>query len=134
MENRTVLDTNIWIDFIISRRLGELFDLIEFNKVVFLRSVPSVDEIKRVLSYSKLKKYGLNVKQTLTTYTTITEYIETQVVFKGCPDQKDNFLFDLAIQGKAKYLVSRDKTVLATPTPGNKLKKMKFQQFKEEVQ
>ncbi|MCL2329073.1 MAG: putative toxin-antitoxin system toxin component, PIN family [Bacteroidetes bacterium] len=134
MENRTVLDTNIWVDFIISRRLSELFDLIEHNKVVFLRSVPSIEEIKRVLSYSKFKKYGLNVKQTLTTYTTITEYIETQTTFKDCLDPKDNFLFDLAIQGKAKYLVSRDKTVLATPTPGNKLKKMKFPQFKEEIQ
>jgi len=134
MENRTVLDTNIWIDFIISNRLRELTDLIENNEVVYLCSNPSINEFKRVLAYDKFQKYGVNQKKMLLLYTAITEYIETQATFKDCPDPKDNFLFDLAIQGKAKYLVSRDKTVLATPTSGNKLKKMKFPQFKEEIQ
>ena len=31
------------------------------------------------------------------------------------PGSKDNFLFDLALQGNAKYLVSGDPDVLGTP-------------------
>jgi len=45
----------------------------------------------------------------------ITEFCETKPLFHDCPDPKDNFLFDLAIQGKANYLVSGDKKVLETP-------------------
>lgn len=107
--------------------------MIEQNKVVFLRSKPSVSELKRVLSYEKFKKYGFDINRTLSFYISITEYIATQELFKECRDKKDNFLFDLAIQGKAKYLVSRDTVVLTTPTSGEKLKKMTFPQFKEDI-
>ncbi|MCL2327939.1 MAG: putative toxin-antitoxin system toxin component, PIN family [Bacteroidetes bacterium] len=134
MGNRTVLDTNIWVDFIISNRLLELTDLMENNEVVYLRSTPSINEFKRVLAYDKFQKYGVNQKKMTQLYTAIAEHIETQAIFKDCPDKKDNFLFDLAIQGNAKYLVSRDKKVLSTPTPGTKIKKMKFPEFKEDIQ
>jgi len=57
MENRTVLDTNIWVDFFISKRTRELIELIDQNKAVFLRSKPAIAEFERVLSYEKFKKY-----------------------------------------------------------------------------
>lgn len=134
MENRTVLDTNIWVDFFISKRTRELIELIDQNKAVFLRSKPAIAEFERVLSYEKFKKYKFNVVRTLAFYEAMTKYVETQELFKDCPDKKDNFLFDLAIQGNTKYLVSRDKTVLATPIPGTHIKKMTFPQFKEDIQ
>ena len=134
MENRTVLDTNIWIDFIVSNRMRELSELIYNNGVVYLRSKPSIEELSGVLDYDKFKKYSPNKKYTLQLYTAITEYVETQAVFKDCTDEKDNFLFDMAIQGNAKYIVSRDKKVLATPTPNNEIKKMNFPQFKKDIQ
>ncbi len=33
-------------------------------------------------------------------------------MFNGCRDANDNFIFDLAIQSKAQYLVSGDKDIL----------------------
>jgi len=37
-----------------------------------------------------------------------------EALFVGCSDKDDNFLFDLAIQTGADYLVSLDKTVQKT--------------------
>jgi putative PIN family toxin of toxin-antitoxin system len=135
MENRTVLDTNIWIDYIISNRMKELSELIFSNNVVYLRSNTSLEELRNVLSYDKFKKFNPAIKYTLQLYTAITEYIETKAEFIGCPDPKDNFLFDLAIQGNAGYLVSRDRTVLAThfPPKNKNIKLMNFVDFKKEI-
>jgi putative PIN family toxin of toxin-antitoxin system len=136
MGNRTVLDTNTWIDCFISRKTRELTNMIDSKEVVFLRSMPSSTELKRVLARDKFKKYNFNINDVIRLHKTITEYIETQEIFKDCPDPKDNFLFDLAIQGNANYLVSRDKTVLATPFPtkNKNIKSMKFADFKKEIE
>jgi predicted nucleic acid-binding protein len=55
------------------------------------------------------------------------------MLFKDCSDPKDNFLFDLAIQGKADYLVSGDKRVLETPLENKTLKLRTLTTFKEEL-
>ena len=43
------------------------------------------------------------------------------------------FFFDLAIQGKAKYLVSGDKKVLETPLKSKTIKIITLTAFKEEL-
>lgn len=45
---------------------------------------------------------------------TCREQIEEK--FSGCRDPKDNYLFDLAIQSNADYLVSGDRDVRETET------------------
>ena len=50
--------------------------------------------------------------------------------FTKCSDPDDNYLFDLAIQAKADYLVSGDDGVLDTPIPPP-TKVISYTQFKE---
>ena len=42
---------------------------------------------------------------------------KTEEIFSQCRDPKDNFLFDIAEQGNADYIVSGDNDVLAIDNP-----------------
>jgi len=91
------------------------------HDVVFLRSIPLIAEIKEVLSRKKFAKYNFDLDEFIDLFLEISEFCTTEAIFKDCPDPKDNFLFDLAIQGNAKYLISGDKKVLETPCKGIKV-------------
>ena len=114
MENRTVFDTNIWISYFLNENFSELIRLRRECRVLFLRSTPLLSELKEVISRKKFISKNFNVEKLIDFYNGITKFCETKPLFKDCPDSKDNFLFDLAIQGKANYLVSGDKKVLET--------------------
>ncbi len=132
MENRTVFDTNNWISYFIAKKTDEIVKMTE-KDISFLHSKPSIKELKEVLSRKKFAKYNFNVEDLMLFYTNISEYCKTEAKFKDCPVPKDNFLFDLAIQGKAKYLVSGDKKVLETPIESKSLKITTLTVFKEDL-
>ena len=132
MGNRTVFDTNIWVSYIITAKYNELETMLT-NNVHFLRSALSFAELQEVLSRKKFQKYKVDVEKTIAFYTNLTEFCETKPLFKDCPDSKDNFLFDLAIQGKANYLVSGDKKVLGTRLKSNILTLATLATFKEKL-
>ena len=131
MENRTVFDTNIWISYFLNESFNELITLRREHSVLFLRSTPSLSELKEVIAREKFKSKNFNVEKLIDFYIGITEFCETKPLFKDSPDPKDNFLFDLAIQGKANYLVSGDKKVLKTRVKSNSLTLTTLTAFKE---
>ena len=114
-KNKTVFDTNIWISYFLQARFTDIVEMIENNSVEFFRDSYSKQELKEVLSRSKFKKYlTLPISEYISFYDDVCTYIKTSKKFNLCSDSKDNFLFDLAIQSKSKYLVSGDKHVLET--------------------
>ena len=133
MENRTVFDTNIWISYFLYEKFNELIRLRRECNVLFLRSAPSLSELKEVITRKKFQSKNFNVEKLIDFYNGITEFCETKPLFKDCPDPKDNFLFDLAIQGNANYLVSGDKTVLETRLKSNSLTLITLTSFKERL-
>jgi putative PIN family toxin of toxin-antitoxin system len=133
MENRTVFDTNIWVSYFIGKKTDEIVKMTELS-IVFLHSTPSIDELIEVLSRKKFAKYKLDLEDVFLFYTNISDFFHTEPKFKDCLDPKDNFLFDLALQGNAKYLVSGDKDVLETQVKRKKFKVCKLPAFKQELQ
>ena len=133
MGNKTVFDTNIWISYFLGEKFDELIALRREHRVLFLRSTPSLSELKEVITRKKFKAKNFNVEKLIDFYNGITEFCETKPLFKECPDPKDNFLFDLAIQGKANYLVSGDKKVLETPLKSKTLTLTTLTIFKERL-
>ena len=131
MENRTVFDTNVWISYFLSEKFSELIALRRERRVLFLRSTPSLSELKEVITRKKFLSKNFNVEKLIDFYNGITEFCETKPLFNDCSDPKDNFLFDLAIQGKASYLVSGDKKVLETPIENNILTLTTLTLFKD---
>jgi len=43
----------------------------------------------------------------------LTQFVDIELVFADSPDPDDNYLFDLALQHQADYLVTGDKKLLA---------------------
>jgi len=134
MSNRVVFDTNIWVRKMMYGTVHNFAEWIFTKNITPLYSLSSVAEIVKVLNSEKFAKYDVDIEENIEIYKSICEFCRTKKTFTDCADKKDNYLFDLAIQGKAHYIVTDDKIVLATPTPGRKLKKMTFPQFKEDIQ
>ena len=115
MDNKTVFDTNIWISYFIKGRFTELVDLMANFDVEFFRAMELSNELLSVISRDKFKKYlTLPLDKYISFYEKISTLIAIKKDFSGCRDPKDNFLFDLAFQSNAKYLVSCDRDVMET--------------------
>ena len=113
---RVVLDSNIWISYIIQGKMTDIVAMATVGNVEFVRCEELTTEISEVLARPKFEKY---LKEPLSSYIALYERITTPIkissMFSGCRDPKDNFLFDLAYQSKAKYLVSGDNDIVETP-------------------
>jgi putative PIN family toxin of toxin-antitoxin system len=133
MGNRVVVDTNIWISHIISKKFYDLVKIALDYNVVYLYSLPLITEIKEVSLRKKFIKYDIDLGEFFKLFLAISEFSHTEPMFNDCLDPNDNFLFDLAIQGKAKYLVTGDKGVLKTPIENKALKITTLTAFKEDL-
>jgi predicted nucleic acid-binding protein len=74
MENRTVLDTNIWVSYFLNENFSELIKLRRACYVLFLRSTPALLELKEVITRKKFKSKNFNVDKLIDFYIGITEF------------------------------------------------------------
>jgi len=114
MKNNTfVLDANIWITCFYNGQVNYINELVKEFGITIYRSPVLTDELERVLNYKKFaKKFILPKDAYMDVYFDSTHNIVTFPIFTDCPDPKDNYLFDLAIQAQADFLVSGDDDVL----------------------
>lgn len=129
---KVVIDTNIWISFIISNNLNELEGKILIDEVIVYTCDRLLKEIFNVLKRQKFKKYiekesieNLNFIQM-----SLCKKIEIEEKIKACRDKKDNFLLDLAVKGKVDYLISGDKD-LQCLNPFRGIKIISLKEFEE---
>ena len=111
---RIIIDTNLWISFLLSKRFNFIDKLLDSGKVELVFSGESLDELVEVASRPKLKKFFTAEDWTLF-FEIISRYaIHVQVVSSVtlCRDAKDNFLLSLAQDAKANYLLTGDKDLL----------------------
>lgn len=80
------------------------------NDLEVLTSETLIKELNEVLNRPKFAKY-LNspIHEYLQIHLQLCVLKDVEPFFVGSPDPKDNFLFDLAIQEHASYLVTGDK-------------------------
>jgi putative PIN family toxin of toxin-antitoxin system len=113
-QTSVVLDTNIWVSYIISGNLRELSaQILTYQLQVFVCKDLS-DELEDVLYRQKIKKLLTSpVSDYLRFIQKLTTNLDIRPIFKGAPDPQDNFLFDLALQSKSSFLVTGDKRLFA---------------------
>lgn len=111
---RIILDTNLWISFLISDRFQELDPLLQSGDIVLLFSSELMEEFLEVTKRPKLKKYFTesDTKALLNKINTFAELILVKSTVTACRDEKDNFLLSLAIDGNANYLITGDSDLL----------------------
>jgi len=111
---RVVIDTNIWIRFLIGKTLSGLSEAIISGQVIMLFSNDLFSELIEVLNRPKFKKYfsASAIEELIALLYEKVELIEIINHFNDCRDPKDNFLLDLAVSGHANYLVTGDADLL----------------------
>ena len=115
MKNRRViLDTNLWISFLISKRQKELDVLLESGAVTLIFSQELLEEFLEVSERPKFKRFfkKSTIKTLLTQIETFGELIKVESKINKCRDPKDNFLLSLSVDGKADFLVTGDSDLL----------------------
>lgn len=111
---KIIIDTNLWVSFIISNKLTLLDRLLFSKNVRLLFSTELLDEIASTITKPKLKKYfaANGLEEMLITLEPFIDIIKIQSSVSICRDPKDNFLLELAQDGKADYLLTGDKDLL----------------------
>jgi len=132
---RLILDTNLWISFLISSKYEKLDTLLFEHKSTLLFSRELLEEFVTVVSRPKLRKYfsKSDVSDLLDTIDTVAEYIEVTSEISECRDPKDNFLLALAVDGDADYLLTGDKDLLVLEEIG-KTKIMTISEFLNQLE
>ena len=95
---RVILDTNLWISFLISKNYSKLDDILFSRKCVLVFSNELLEEFIEVAHRPKFRRFFST--------NDIEELLET------IQDPKDNFLLALAYDGKADILLTGDDDLL----------------------
>lgn len=111
---KVIFDTNVWISFLIGKRLAKLQRLISNKQIIIVISEQLIDEIKVVTAREKLRKYfpEESVNELIDLLETISEKLEPTPTHFISRDPKDNFPLDLIDFSNADYLVTGDKDLL----------------------
>lgn len=111
---RLVIDSNLWVSFLISDKQRKLDRLLTIGKVRIVFSVELLDELEKISKYPRLKKYfsSFAIEEMLVNLEPYIDLVKVKSVISVCRDPKDNFLLSLAKDGKANFLLTRDKDLL----------------------
>lgn len=108
--NRFILDTNLWISFLIKNDLGKIEELLCNDNFTLVFSRELLNEFLDVVQRPKFRKYfsSKEIDIALEIIIDFSQFIDVTSQVNLCRDSKDDFLLALAIDARAKYLVTGD--------------------------
>ena len=113
-KNSFILDTNLWISFLIKKNFEKIEELLfnDHNVLIFSREL--LDEFLDVVQRPKFHKYfpPSNIEVALEIIIDFSIFVDVSTEVNICRDPKDNYLLSLAIDSRAKYLVTGDQDLL----------------------
>jgi len=111
--HRIIIDTNLWIHFLLSKQFTFLDKLLE-KKVKLIFSDELLSEFLEVVRRPKLSKYFQHkeLEQLIELINQYAEFYTVTSVVKICRDEKDNFLLALAKDSNSDYLITGDNDLL----------------------
>jgi len=129
---KAVIDTNIWISFFIGKLLAGLDDYILDALLEVVISDEQLEEIRTVLRRPKFRKHFSpdDIEEFLSLLYKSARIVTVHHTIKDCRDEKDNFILETAIRGRADYIVTGDKDLLVlNPYRGKKI--IGFREFED---
>jgi putative PIN family toxin of toxin-antitoxin system len=111
---RAVIDTNIWISFLFGKLLSGLDDYVLDGLIEVVISDEQLEEITTVLKRPKFRKHfsSEDIEEFLSFIYKTARVIKVHHTIKDCRDEKDDFILETAIRGRADYIVTGDKDLL----------------------
>ena len=115
---RIVIDTNLWISFLLTKRFEFIDKLLESGNAELVFCNELLAELVDVADRPKLRRF-FSTEDWVLMFEIIEQYaIYVSVVSSVmlCRDAKDNFLLSLAKDAQADYLLTGDKDLLVLKT------------------
>jgi uncharacterized protein len=111
---KVIIDTNLWIGFLIGKELANLKQLIVERAIQVVLCEQIIEEINLVTQRPKLQKYfpATKVQELLELLRIIGLWIEVTSEVSICRDPKDNYLLALAKDSQADFLITGDGDLL----------------------
>lgn len=118
---RVIIDTNLWISFLISNNYTELDEILIQRKCVLIFGDELLEEFLTVIKRPKFKNFfsledTINLIDTIQNY---AEFVEVKSQVNICRDSKDNFLLALAEDSNADFLITGDNDLLVLKKYGS---------------
>lgn len=133
-KTRIVLDTNILLSFLISKRHIQIDTLLKTEKVELVFSEELLHEFLEVINRPKfrnlLKQDDIN--ELLGSLHGVSTVVKVTSSVKKCRDAKDNFLLALCKDSKANYLITGDDDLLVLKQ-FEKTRIIKYTEIKKEI-
>lgn len=119
--NRIIIDTNLWISFLITKEFAKLDEIIFSRRCILVFSQELLDEFLEVARRPKFRKFFSvsDIEEILETIDEYADFIKVQTKIEVCRDTKDNFLLSLSVDGDADFLITGDKDLLDLIKFGN---------------
>jgi putative PIN family toxin of toxin-antitoxin system len=115
---KVIIDTNLWISFLIGKQLASLKPLIVEGDIQPVFSQQSLDELIEVTQRPKLRRYFPSDKadELLIFLRAVSLLVESRSEVVACRDPKDNFLLAIAKDSQADFLITGDQDLLVLST------------------
>jgi putative PIN family toxin of toxin-antitoxin system len=112
--SRIIIDTNLWISFLITKNFTRLDEIIFSKKCVLIFSQELLEEFLTVAKRPKFRRFfsSSDIEEILETIQEYAEFIEVTSRTEVCKDPKDNFLLSLSMDGNADFLLTGDSDLL----------------------
>ena len=112
--DRLIIDTNLWISFLIKKDFKKLDDKIKSGKVKLIFSVELLDEFLTVAARPKLRRFfdATDLEQLISLFDVYGEIVSVNSKTAICRDPKDNFLLALSKDSNADFLLTGDDDLL----------------------
>lgn len=111
---KVIIDTNLWISFLITKSHSQIDNLLINKKIRIVFSEELLTEFFDVIQRPKLNKYFSpnDIKELLDVFDFYGDLVKVKSIIEQCRDPKDNFLLSLAVDSKADYLLTGDNDLL----------------------
>lgn len=113
---RVIVDTNIWVSFLIGRRMSNLMKWLTGTDVQLIFSEELLHELHEVSKRPKFLKYFSSTDQSenlINFLRSIGELVSLpNNIPNRCRDAKDDYLLELAINSDADFLITGDDDLL----------------------
>jgi len=113
-ECRIIIDTNLWISFLLSRKYAFIDKLLSNKKIQLVFCLELLAELMEVAARPKLRRFFTPDDKKMV-FDLIERYADYVIVSSNvdlCRDDKDNFLLSLAKDSDADFLITGDKDLL----------------------
>ncbi len=112
--SRIIVDTNLWVSFLITHDFEKLDQIIFSKRGVLVFSQELLDEFLDVVRRPKFKSFfsSSDIEAVLATIHKHADFVPVRTKIHVCRDFKDNFLLSLSVDGKADFLLTGDQDLL----------------------